>query len=1028
MSIRINKGKFKINANVKAVLTFIPPTPTPTTTPTTTPTATVGTSPTPTPLVTSTPTITQTASITPTPSITASQTVTPSITATQTQTPTPSITASQTVTPSNTATQTQTPTPSITASQTVTPSNTATQTQTPTPSITASQTPTQGSTPTPTITQTQTPTPSITASQTVTPSNTATQTQTPTPSITASQTVTPSNTATQTQTPTPSITASQTVTPSNTTTQTQTPTPSITASQTVTPSNTATQTQTPTPSITASQTVTPSNTATQTQTPTPSITASQTITPTQTPTTTTTLTASQTQTPTQTQTPSNTSTSTQTPTPTNTQTRTQTPSITPVGITLSLTASCDSPVFDGNGRVYANNFAGGTSSYDYITIATSQANAISQIQFGPRTFIGGATDYNFTSLSNNSYWVALMDTLGAYGVAGPTVVSCIAPTPTPTPTNTQTPTSTQTQTPTNTATFTPTPTNTPLLSCATCTGTGWVPYSSTQCVRTSTSAATPPAFTVPLVSAKFTDYSDFGTRFYDTGFSYNGTGTILQTNTTNVVWRKTPGLLDGPLNRCGASGSTIQNFIWYGFSACLTGITTSKTYYIGIAADNEYRLVLDGQEILNTYTPTTSGSTDSFRYWNVYPVVLSSGDHTLELYGMNDPGAGLNPHGFGMEVYNNTLSQLTGATSLSNLNILWSSSGRTPATVVQDVSGYYLSSGYTCSYPAVYSVCSGNCVTYEYCYAPGITPTPTHTATPTQTSTQTPTKTSTPTQTPTNTVTQTPTNTATQTQTPTQTSTQTPTQTSTQTPTNTATKTPTPTPTVTGFTTPCVCIYMTATNTDPEGPAGSITYNNCFGTSIGEIFNTTGTRFRCVDYTGGVIQVQSSTNVDYGIAVGYSCSNGTCPTNTLIPLTPTPTQTPSQTPTQTSTSTPTQTPTPTTPAKTEVYLNICGSQSAAGGGAVQVTVRAVDGSSNPINVDTNVTVYFQWVGDLASTVTGSVTINSGFDCNNTTVYGAQSGENVDTFNFNGTPSPSSSSTQNYNNNIADTDNTCLQGC
>jgi uncharacterized delta-60 repeat protein len=380
MSIRVNKGKFKINAIAKAVLTFIPPTPTPTATPTTTPTATVGTSPTPTASITASPTLTRTPTITPTPSITASQTVTPSNTTTATQTPTPSITASQTLTPSNTATQTQTPTPSITASQTVTPSITATQTQTPTPSITASQTPTQGSTPTPTITQTQTPTPSITASQTVTPSITATPTFTPTPSITASQTVTPSNTTTKTQTPTPSITASQTVTPSitatptftptpsitasqtvtpsitatptftptpsitasqtqtstSTATQTQTPTPSITASQTQTPTNTITQTQTPTPSITASQTVTPTNTATRTQTPTPSITASQTQTPTpsitasQTQTPTPSITASQTQTPTQTQTPSNTATRTQTPTPsiTASQTQTPTPSIT----------------------------------------------------------------------------------------------------------------------------------------------------------------------------------------------------------------------------------------------------------------------------------------------------------------------------------------------------------------------------------------------------------------------------------------------------------------------------------------------------------------------------------------------------------------------------------------------------------------------------------------------------------------------------------------------------------------------------
>jgi hypothetical protein len=180
MSIRVNKGKFKVNALAKAVLTFIPPTPTPTATPTTTPTATVGTSPTPTPSLTASPTFTQTPTVTNTPSITASQTVTPTNTVTRTQTQTPS----------NTATQTQTPTPSITASQTQTPtpSITASQTQTPTPSITASQT--------------QTPTPSITASQTQTP--------TLTPSITASQTQTPSptNTLTPTVSPTPNLTSS----------------------------------------------------------------------------------------------------------------------------------------------------------------------------------------------------------------------------------------------------------------------------------------------------------------------------------------------------------------------------------------------------------------------------------------------------------------------------------------------------------------------------------------------------------------------------------------------------------------------------------------------------------------------------------------------------------------------------------------------------------------------------------------------------------------------------------------------------
>jgi uncharacterized delta-60 repeat protein len=170
--------------------------------------------------------------------------------------------------------------------------------------------------------------------------------------------------------------------------------------------------------------------------------------------------------------------------------------------------------------------------------------------------------------------------------------------------------------------------------------------------------------------------------------------------------------------------------------------------------------------------------------------------------------------------------------------------------------------------------------------------------------------------------------------TPTITQTQTPSNTTTQT--NTPSLTPTNTPSMTGFTAPCVCLEITAYNTDPEGPAGSIEYNNCFGVLVGEIFLTTGTRYRCVDYTGGVIQVFSSTNVDYSIASGYNCSSGTCPTSTVIPLaTPTPTPTitqtqtstpsatigatPSNTQTQTNTPTNTQTNTP-TPSITSTNL------------------------------------------------------------------------------------------------------------
>jgi hypothetical protein len=231
------------------------------------------------------------------------------------------------------------------------------------------------------------------------------------------------------------------------------------------------------------------------------------------------------------------------------------------------------------------------------------------------------------------------------------------------------------------------------------------------------------------------------------------------------------------------------------------------------------------------------------------------------------------------------LAQLTAATSTSNLNIIWSSSGYTTAEIVQDTSGYYLSSGYTCNYPAVYSVCSGGCIDYVYCDAPGISPTPTRSATPTPTASVTPS--------------QTQTGTPTQTQTP------------------TGTQTPTP------------------------------------------------------------------------------------------EATPTPTSTPA--------------------SSTNVYFNLCGSGQADGSGFIEVTARAVDGSGNPINVDTNVTLEFQWVGDLSSTITGTITVFSGFNCNSNFYLGANIGENVSTFDFNASPSPASSSTQTYNNNFAQT-GICILGC
>ena len=275
----------------------------------------------------------------------------------------------------------------------------------------------------------------------------------------------------------------------------------------------------------------------------------------------------------------------------------------------------------------------------------------------------------------------------------------------------------------------------------------WIPYDDNTCYSESTVGATPPSNPIPLISKGSTVYSDFGTQFFASGFNTNGTGTVQTTSLTQNIWRRTQGgsVINGPLNRCALwTTGNAPFYTWLGFSTCLTGVTTTKTYYVGIAADNNYRLVLDGNLIVNTIGGPLDDSQDAFKWWHVYPVEIGGGNHTLELYGENNSSIA----GFGCEIYDNTLEDLTGFTSVSQLNIIFSSSGQTTATVVEQLNGDPTSSGYTCPSGYVYSTCNGFCVSYQYCVAPTSTPTPTNTPTNTITPTITRTPNPTPSTTP----------------------------------------------------------------------------------------------------------------------------------------------------------------------------------------------------------------------------------------------------------------------------------------
>jgi cell division septation protein DedD len=327
------------------------------------------------------------------------------------------------------------------------------------------------------------------------------------------------------------------------------------------------------------------------------------------------------------------------------------------------------------------------------------------------------------------------------------------PSPTPTPTITSTPTPTVTRTP-------------PI--CWNCPQPyNWQLDINNNCFRYQTTGATAPVNPWQLSAATQQIYSQDGTRFYNANFTTDGQGTFTLI-TTPLVWRSIS-RFSGPMNRCSVwttvrpvGGNWQPVSTWIGFSVCINAPTT-KTYYVGLGVDNGFRLNLDGVTVLDNTLPPAgqAGAASTYQFWHVFPVTLTAGNHTLQLLGINS----LLTAAFGCEIYDNTIQQLTAATNVNQLNIIYSSSGQPQTDIALSYPGnQQLAQGWTCPTGYYYSTCSG-CVQTVMCVPPTPTPTVTKTATPTKTPTVTPTKTKTPTVTPTKTAT--PTKTPTQTKTPT---------------------------------------------------------------------------------------------------------------------------------------------------------------------------------------------------------------------------------------------------------------------
>ena len=178
--------------------------------------------------------------------------------------------------------------------------------------------------------------------------------------------------------------------------------------------------------------------------------------------------------------------------------------------------------------------------------------------------------------------------------------------------------------------------------------------------------------TFSLCFRPYVEYGSDGGRMYDAGYSTTGSGTFTSFGTTATIWTNTlpKNTSKGALNRTGVwSCSSNPTGVWIGRSVKVT-VPETKTYYLGIGADNYVRFKVDGQVRVQFNNPGPAGYlSGNFRFWHVYPIDLTAGVHFIEASGLNDGSEAA----FGCELYNNTRQQIIDATSLAQLNILVSS-------------------------------------------------------------------------------------------------------------------------------------------------------------------------------------------------------------------------------------------------------------------------------------------------------------------------------------------------------------------
>ena len=211
-----------------------------------------------------------------------------------------------------------------------------------------------------------------------------------------------------------------------------------------------------------------------------------------------------------------------------------------------------------------------------------------------------------------------------------------------------------------------------------------------------------------------------GTKLMDPNFSIMGNGnyTLL---TANSVWKYSNNT--SPLLRSVAvvnplSPPNLSDFEgWAGYSITINASTT-KTYYIGCGGTQRLWVRINGDTLFETNShyisslfPTQlvadSPGQEYTKFWHIYPFTVPPGSHTVELL--------TNGNNFGFEIYDNTYSQLVNATSVANLNIIFTTASKIGSyfDIVYSFDKKTLLYGNVCPDGYVYSSTLNACIKYS---------------------------------------------------------------------------------------------------------------------------------------------------------------------------------------------------------------------------------------------------------------------------------------------------------------------------